>query len=152
MKVQVILVLTVGLMVGADKKEDKVKEELKKFQGEWVMDSVGVNGKVVNLPDRAGKPKWTVKGNTFTVKTQDFTIEWTFTLDPTKNPKQIDRTTKPSQWKEVKTKGIYEFDGDKLKMCYNMSGEERPKEFSPKGGTEKNPVILIVYKRAKKDK
>jgi uncharacterized protein (TIGR03067 family) len=144
-----VVVLAVGLLIGADKKDDAIKE-LKKFQGEWVPVSVEVNGKAA--PAEALKDvKVTVKGNKITFKEGAKTMEGTFTLAPTKKPKQIDATAKEKD-KEFKTIGIYEFDGDKLKICDTLAGGERPKKFSSKGGTQKNPIILTVYKRAKKDK
>jgi uncharacterized protein (TIGR03067 family) len=150
MKVQVILVLTVGLLVGADK-NDEVKKELKKFQGEWEPVSGEING--MAAPYEGLKViKVSVKGNKVTIKDGEQTEQGTFTLDPTKKPRQIDVTAKNSKGMEMKTTGIYEFDGGKLKVCYTLAGGERPKDFSTKGGTEKNPVILIVYKQAKKDK
>jgi uncharacterized protein (TIGR03067 family) len=149
MKRCVVLVLAAGLLVAGDKKED-AKKDLKKFQGQWVAVSVELNGKAV--PDEAVKSvKVTVKGNKVTIKEGDMTSEGKFTLDPTKKPKQIDGTAKEGD-KEVKTIGIYEFDGDKVKICYALAGKERPKEFSTKAGTQQSPLILTVYKRAKKAK
>ena len=40
--------------------------------------------------------------------------------------------------------GIYDLDGDTLKLCLNRTGE-RPKSFDTKG--EKGNVVLNVYKR-----
>jgi uncharacterized protein (TIGR03067 family) len=150
MKKHVVVVLAVGLLIGADKK-DEAKKELKKFQGEWVPVSVEINGKAI--PEEAIKNvKVTVKGNKLTFTEGGTTIEGTFTLDPTRKPKQIDGKAKGPQGKEVKTIGIYELDGDKLKICDTLAGGERPRKFSSKGGTPKNPITLTVYKRAKKDK
>jgi uncharacterized protein (TIGR03067 family) len=151
MKVQVVLVLVVGLLVGADKNEDKVKKELEKFQGEWVPVLAEINGTAVPY-EGLKVVKVTVKGDQVTMKEGDQTAQATITLDPTEKPRRIDSTSKYSKGKEIKTTGIYEFDGGKLKVCYTLAGGQRPKEFSTKGGTEGNPVFLIVYQRAKEDK
>jgi uncharacterized protein (TIGR03067 family) len=150
MKVQVVLVLVVGLLVGAGKK-DEVKKELKKFQGEWVPVSAEVNGTAAPY-EGLKVVKVTVKGDKVTIKDGDQTAQGTITLDPTRKPRRIDTTAKHLKGKEMKTTGIYEFDGGKLKVCYTLAGGQRPREFSTKGGTEEKPVILIVYKRVKKDK
>jgi uncharacterized protein (TIGR03067 family) len=150
MKVPVVLVLAVGLLVGADKK-DEVKKELKKFQGEWVPVSMEINGQAMIEAELKGM-KLTVKGNKATFQVGGETFEGTFTLDPTKKPKQIDGKAKGTQGKDVKTVGIYEFDGDKLKICDTWAAGKRPTKFSTKGGTPKNTIVLVVYKRVKKDK
>ena len=38
--------------------------------------------------------------------------------------------------------GIYELDGDKLKVCFTYPGGQRPKEFSDK-------LLMMVWKREK---
>jgi uncharacterized protein (TIGR03067 family) len=151
MKVQVGLVLVVGLLVGADEptKKDKeilAKEELKKFQGEWVPVAMEVNGKPA--PEQALKGlRVTLKGNRATFQQRDKTSQGTFTIDPTTRPKQIGATGQEGG-REVKTIGIYEFDGDKLRICYTPVGGPRPTEFSSKRGTEKQPIFLDVLQRA----
>jgi hypothetical protein len=41
---------------------------------------------------------------------------------------------------------IYELDGDQLKICYDLTGKSRPKEFSTKDAKQ---LFLVNYKRAK---
>lgn len=42
---------------------------------------------------------------------------------------------------------IYELDGDTLRICYDLSGKECPKEFK----TEKNTKLyLVTYKKDKR--
>jgi uncharacterized protein (TIGR03067 family) len=41
---------------------------------------------------------------------------------------------------------IYELEGDSMKVCYDMSGKERPTEFKTKPGTAQ---FLAKYKREK---
>jgi uncharacterized protein (TIGR03067 family) len=151
MNLQVVLALVVGFPVGVDKKGDKVKQELKKLQGEWVQVYREANGRDFP-PEVLEGVRMTIKGNRYTIsELGDPAIEGTFTLDPTPKAKQIDDAGK-YQGREFKSVGIYRFDGDKLTLCYTSQGKGRPKEFSTKGGTEQNPVILIVYQRAQKDK
>ena len=65
----------------------------------------------------------------------------TFVLNPAASPKTIDLQRKD----EPPMPGIYELDGDTLKVCFNK-GKERPKEFSIDGeGTR----TLFVLKRQK---
>jgi uncharacterized protein (TIGR03067 family) len=145
MKVYGVLVLAAGLLAGAG--EDARTKELKKFQGEWVAVSVVVNGKEV--PREAAV---VVAGTKLTFNEGGRTSEATFTFDPTQKPKHIRMNHGKLAGKPVRSIGIYEFDGDKLKVCLGPAEGKRPKEFSTKGGTLEKPLILIVYGRPKKDK
>src|SRR5205823_4754039 len=72
-------------------------------------------------------------------------IEGTLKIDAAKKPKTIDLSMNGED-----RLGIYEIDGDTLKICYNDPGEERPKEFKSKEDTK---ISLSAYKRVKdKDK
>ncbi len=62
-----------------------------------------------------------------------------FTLDPTKTPKQIDLVVSDGS----NSIGIYELDKDRLKLCLtDAKAEPRPTEFAGKGRQ-----VLIVFKR-----
>ncbi len=41
---------------------------------------------------------------------------------------------------------IYELDADTLRICYDLSGQARPKEFKTTEGTK---LYLVTYKRKK---
>jgi len=128
-------------------KQEAVKKELKKFEGIWVMVSDERNG--VEAPKEfVNKVRMTIKGDKFTFKQGDSTIEGTIVLDPSKKPRAYDASATENGTK-ISTVGIYEFDGDTLKVCYTPEGGERPKEFSTKGGTDDHPIMLGVYKREK---
>lgn len=63
----------------------------------------------------------------------------TYTLDPTKSPKQID--IRLSKFKLV---GIYAVEGDSLKLCFDL--DERPRQFADKNGGPS----LVIFKRTDK--
>jgi uncharacterized protein (TIGR03067 family) len=128
-------------------KQEAVKKELKKFEGTWTMVSAERNG--AQAPEEAIKNiRVIIKGDKFTIKEGDRTVEGTMVLDPSKKPRAYDATG-TQNGKKMSTVGIYEFDGDTLKVCYTPEGGERPKEFTTKGGTDEHPVMLAVYKRQK---
>ena len=77
---------------------------------------------------------------TLTPKTGD-AIEGSLTLDATKQPKTIDLDVNGRV-----LKGIYELDGDSLKMCYNLNDEARPTEFVSKPDSG---LIVVVHRREK---
>jgi uncharacterized protein (TIGR03067 family) len=143
----VLLAAGAVLALAADEKKDDAKDELKKFDGTWVLVSSEKDGE--KAPEEALKkvmPKAVSKDGTVTFfsdgKEQG---QATFTVDPTKKPKTMDATMTTGPDKGKKSLGIYEMEGDTLKICYNE--KERPKEFSAKKGSGNT---LDTYKREKK--
>jgi uncharacterized protein (TIGR03067 family) len=76
--------------------------------------------------------------------------EGTVVLDPGKNPKQMKVTSTAGPDKGQTKLGIYEIDGDMLKICFYMddSGtKKRPAEFA---SAKDSVTSLAVMKRMKK--
>jgi len=73
--------------------------------------------------------------------------EGTVKIDGTKKPKTMDivGTEGPNKGKTILS--IFEFDGDKLKVCYDLGGKNRPEEFATKDG---GLQFLVTYQRAAK--
>jgi uncharacterized protein (TIGR03067 family) len=80
--------------------------------------------------------------------------EFSYTLDPTKDPKQIDlvRTVhqivvsgqKPPAPRRVIVRGIYSFEQDWLKLRYGPGGGPRPADFSMNGHWGNFDCVLII--------
>jgi uncharacterized protein (TIGR03067 family) len=138
-----LLIVVAGLLVGADdtKKDDAIKEELKKLEGTWVVESATRNGK----DDRKGGPsECTFSGGMLSMKEEDGTErKGKITIDPTKNPKTLDFEPEQKKGNEGTGRAIYELKGDTLKICISPPGTERPTEFSDKD------QILVTLKRKK---
>jgi len=69
----------------------------------------------------------------------------TYSIDATKSPKEMDIRPEIGPGAGKVVKAIYEFNGDKLRVCYALQdGTERPKEFktAPDSGQ-----LLISYGR-----
>ena len=130
----------------ADDKAD-LEKEVRKFQGTWTFESSETGGK--QLP--AGELKGfilTFEGEKHTVKKGDEVIQvGTQKLDPSKSPKTIDVTMTEGPNKGAVMLGIYEFDGDTLKACFDPQGKKRPTEFKSAAGSEN---FVNVHKRVKK--
>jgi uncharacterized protein (TIGR03067 family) len=73
--------------------------------------------------------------------------EGTFKLDPSTTPKSFDLTGTNGPNKGKQLLAIYELDGDNLKVCYDLTGKTRPKEFKT---TEGSQLYLATFKREKK--
>jgi uncharacterized protein (TIGR03067 family) len=69
-------------------------------------------------------------------------------LDTTTSPKSIDLISidHPSG-KTFTEVGIYEWDGETLRLCMDNTGKERPKEFKSPAGKEQ--IYLSVLKKRK---
>jgi uncharacterized protein (TIGR03067 family) len=136
------LLLAVSLLIAADTKDAKTDKD--KVQGGWTMVSGETNGKPA--PDEYRKNfKMTFSGDKLTVKfSNDKTKEGTYKLDSSKKPKEI--TITPSDG-EKPLVGIYDLDGDNLKLCMSQPGGDRPKEFAAKEGAG---TMLLVLRRAKR--
>jgi uncharacterized protein (TIGR03067 family) len=69
-------------------------------------------------------------------------------IDATKTPRTIDAEVTAGEHQGKTILGIYELDGDMLRVCVALPGKaDRPTEFSAKAGSGCN---LTVYKREKK--
>ena len=136
------VLLAAGLMVAADTKDD-VNKELEKFSGAWTVVSVERGGqktpadmvKELNL-------KLVIKGDVYEAFAGENSLDkGTLKVDGSKTPKAVDVLTKG-----MTILAIYEFNGDEMKCCYDLSGKERPKEFKTAAGTMQ---MLAVYKKQK---
>ena len=142
------LVLTASGGIGArvDDKAD-VEKELKKFQGTWTFESVEAGGKEVPADLFKGMTV-TFEGDRYTVKKGDEVIQvGTQKLDPSKSPKTIDVTMIEGPNKGAVMLGIYEIDGDTLKVCFDPQGKKRPTEFKTAPGSEN---FVNIHKRVKR--
>jgi uncharacterized protein (TIGR03067 family) len=130
----------------ADDKAD-LKKEVSKFQGTWTFESSEAGGKKLSADELKGLVL-TFEGDKHTVKKGDEVIQvGTQKLDPSKSPKTIDVTFTEGLNKGKVMLGIYELDGDSLKVCFDMQGKKRPTEFKSALGSQS---FVNVHKRAKK--
>ena len=135
-----------GSGILADDKAD-LEKELRKFHGTWTFESSKVGGKEL----AAGELKGLIlvfEGDKHTVKKGDEVIQvGTQKLDLSKSPKTIDVTVAEGLNKGAVMLGIYEFDGDTLKVCFDPQGTKRPTAFKSPPGSEN---FVNIHKRVKK--
>jgi uncharacterized protein (TIGR03067 family) len=117
--------------------EEATKKDHAALQGEWEIVSAESNGEPPP-PGFLNQAKLTFSGDKATLMGKESRFE----LDASKTPRQIDFILgKSRQW------GIYELDGDSLKLCVCAKPpEDRPKEFKTKPRTDHT---LFVMKRKK---
>ena len=141
-----VLLMSAGLLVGADNREDAIKKDMADLDGVWLMVSGARDGQV--LPDqfvkrakRYGKP-----GETIITLGGDLYMHAKFTIDASKKPKTIDYDVIAGPNKGMSQLGIYELVGDTVKFCLSSPGNARPSDFSAKEGSG---WTLSVWKRKK---
>jgi uncharacterized protein (TIGR03067 family) len=130
--------------------DDALKKELARLEGTWVVVKMEVNGR--SLLEK-GKPEapLVIKDGKITSDAKQAPkggLDLTKVLDPAKKPKTV---TLPLEG-NVKFYGIYEVNGDELRVCgdgvdtameKNPEGR-RPKEFDSSKG------LLVVFRRVKR--
>jgi uncharacterized protein (TIGR03067 family) len=155
------LALVLGaLLTPAALSDEKAKTDQEQLQGTWKFVRLSLFG---NEAPKEFLPKVQVviEGKTFTIKPGvvfegsnekpdgEFKVgdkegdRVTFELDASKKPKTFDVAAE-FDGQKVTLKGIYQLDGDDLKICF---GEQRPKEFPAKVDSGN---VLYVLKRDKK--
>jgi uncharacterized protein (TIGR03067 family) len=131
------------LLVAADG-PDPAKKELAALEGTWTMISLEVEGQKVS-EDRVQGSELVIKDGKYIVTTRGKRHETALTLDPTQKPKHIDMVFADGENKDKPHRGIYEIDGDTLRVCRSLDPEfSRPKEFATSPGTG---LFLVVWKR-----
>jgi uncharacterized protein (TIGR03067 family) len=135
--------LAISFLIKLDEpKDDAVKKDLQKLQGNWTVISIEMNGNKTP-EDKIGDPKAVFKGKQYSI--HDFRL--TITIDPAKKPKTNNMDGKDGNGKPLSMIGIYEVEGDSLKICFAKPAEkERPSTFQTKPNSGQS---LIRYDRAK---
>jgi uncharacterized protein (TIGR03067 family) len=118
--------------VGSVAMSDDSKKDQDKIQGTWEVVEFIANGTTVPQEVRT-KLHVVIKGDKIQLTGFGGGIdkrEYVFKLDPTKKPKAIDAIMQFDPYKGKTLPGIYDLDGDNLKLCMpNGSTTERPTEF-----------------------
>ncbi len=129
MRALLTAVLGVGLIVCATAAGQDEKKDKEKLQGAWSCVSYQVGGEAIpqNLVNSV---KITFDGDKVTMESRDRKAQGTFRLDASKKPKEFTIELKAPK---ALLGGIYEINGDNLKICSHV-GTERVKEFVSKKG------------------
>jgi uncharacterized protein (TIGR03067 family) len=135
------LVFTFSLVARGDDAKDSDT-----LQGTWLPETAELGGK--KFPDEVRKTiKLEVKEGKYKATVGKVVDQGTVKLNPAAKPKEMDITGTEGPNKGKTFRAIYELDGDMVRICYDLSGKSRPKEFKTEEGTA---LFLVTYKREKR--
>jgi uncharacterized protein (TIGR03067 family) len=132
-------------------KKESAEAELKKLEGAWKVAAEESDGRKAG-DDEVEDCYYVLGADGGWKLRQDGRVaaRGTFTIDPTKGRKAIDFKIEESSAEGERGKtslGVYELDGDDLKLCRSRPGEAtRPTDFSAGAGSRR---VLSRLKRAK---
>jgi uncharacterized protein (TIGR03067 family) len=140
-------VLAAGVLIGAGESgDDQGKKELEKLQGTWRYVSFEIDGN--KMPEeKVKKITITCNGEKWVIREGDkVSTAGTHKLDATKEPHEIDWVFTQGEARGATLRGIYEFKGDTIRLCFSdPQGKERPKSFTAGPGQ-----FVAVIRREKK--
>lgn len=147
MKADLLLTLAAAWLTVADRpaKKDPAREEMHKLQGNWALVALESRGRQISAEQvQRFNCKLVIKGNQFSREIRTRTTTMTFTIDPLKSPKTIDFQARGSGPNRT-TLGIYELEGDQLKIRQGRAGQGRPTRFDNKD----QAGLTMVFKRVR---
>jgi uncharacterized protein (TIGR03067 family) len=123
----------------------KTIEEQKALQGDWVPVKAELAGQP--MPDAVLKTiSLKLNKNEYEVLVAGKADKGTWKIDPTAKLKAMDIAGVKGPNAGKKFPCIYELTADTLRVCYDLSGKNRPTEFKTKAGTK---LYLVTYQRKK---
>jgi uncharacterized protein (TIGR03067 family) len=130
------------IKTGAAGKEASA-DPLAPLQGTWEIVSAEKDGSAVPQDDIAGMTV-VISGSGYRLINKDNVSKGTFSLDASKDPKQMDVHHQSENGDDHEMAAIYDVTSDTLRVCYNPEGGSRPTSFSTKADSG---FLSVVYKR-----
>jgi uncharacterized protein (TIGR03067 family) len=138
----------VSAPISAD--EDPTATEWEKFTGIW--QCVGGERGGEALPsDQTLEIRMVFQGNRLTLHTRGQLTTFDVRIDPEPNPKVFIMTARDGSFKGKSAFGIYEWDGEKLRLCIPnrpKDSQEPPKDFDT---AHDRHLVSLVFERGSED-
>lgn len=145
---RLFIVLAAGLVLaGMGRGQDSSGEELKKLRGAWNPAAMSLDGVPVSEGDLK-KFQLQIQDDQYTLSFDGRTsYQAGIKLGKEKNVRSIDTVPTAGPYEGKGMQGIYNLEGDTLKVCFATKfNEARPGGFDSKPGSG---YIMAVYKRIK---
>ncbi|HLW65923.1 MAG TPA: TIGR03067 domain-containing protein [Gemmataceae bacterium] len=136
-----LIAIAIGLLLAGTALADD--NDPQKLQGNWSVVSAEHHGRKV-VEDELSRPKVIFKGNEMSYEENGKVRKGTFKVDDRTKPACINISPADGAEAGQTFPGIYEIDGDTLKLCVREKGQGRPTTF--KGG---EGLLFVVMKRGK---
>jgi uncharacterized protein (TIGR03067 family) len=144
-----VIATTLGFLAsaGVSRADDPaVVREMAELQGVWTLESMEVDGR--KAPDDQTRG-WmlVIEGDQYNPGSGLVSVEYTYKLDPGRNPKAIDLIPHEGTYKGRTLRGVYALKGDRLSLCRSRTPDgERPAGF---GTRPDSGLVVSVWKRRK---
>jgi uncharacterized protein (TIGR03067 family) len=123
------------------------EDEMAKFQGTWLRESAVFDGRE---QDKEGIDEFQCifRNDKYTFRAGDLALaHGVYRLDHGRRSPTIDLTPTDKTRGRGTSKGIYEFDGVFLTICYSDPGVERPERLESKAGSKQTLLVLKKQSR-----
>ena len=111
-----------------------MQDDLAKMQGKWRFLSLELDG--TKIPEEhLARSVIEVNEDTFTTYSGEAIYKGKVTLDTDADPRELDVHFDEGPHAGLKSLGIYEFDGDKWRLCIGLVNAPRPVEFATSPGS-----------------
>ena len=120
----------------AGPKKEAATADRAKIQGTWKFVSVLDQGREQPMPGI----RVVITSDTLTTvypkdrENKEEKRGWKYTIDPSKDPKEMDWFVEETPGQSIHQPAIYVLDGDTLKICSAAQGKPRPTKFESKRG------------------
>jgi uncharacterized protein (TIGR03067 family) len=121
-----------------------VSDALKPLQGEWEMVSAIRDGQPLGA-EFVATGRYELRGDVTTVRFRgQVFMQGTTTVDASRTPMAIDYLLTHAPGRGKKQLGIWEREGETLRVCVALPGRARPEDFSTRLGDDRT---LMVWRR-----
>lgn len=142
MNIKILLTIALVWPVFLSLNDKIIGDDGKMMEGTWVLVEAEIGGQ--KLPDES------IKGTRLILTEGRYEYQndrGEYKLYPAAEIKAMDIVGREGPNKGKIFLAIYELEGDKLKICYDLTGKTRPTKFKTEAGTRQ---FLATYQREKK--
>jgi uncharacterized protein (TIGR03067 family) len=123
-----------------------VKDELQLLQGSWQVTLWEENGKSLTAKESKERSVF-YGGNVFIFRKGEKVYQaGAIQIDPSKTPRTMNLSVKEGEGQDGVLLGIYSYEDDTLKLCFDPTGQSRPGSFK---SDNKNGFSVVTLKKPK---